>query len=66
MKYEMKYDMKYADKKNKQNLSKTKILHFKKCKEIANNCNFIKFLKSKFAQAALFLTFEQSFRFFTT
>ena len=35
----------------------------KKCKEIANNCNFIKFFKSKFAQAPLFLTFEQSFMF---
>ena len=29
MKYEMKYDMKYADKKNMQNLSKTKILLFR-------------------------------------
>ena len=38
----------------------------KKCKEIANNCKFIKFFKSKFAQAPLFLTFEQSFMFFTT
>ena len=32
-------------------------LKLKKCKEIANNCNFIKFLKNKFAQAQLFLTF---------
>ena len=41
-------------------------LKLKKCKEIANNCNFLKFLKSKLAQAPFFLTFEQSFRFFTT
>ena len=33
--------------------------NLKKCKEIimANNCNFINFCKSKFAQASLFLTF---------
>ena len=31
--------------------------------EIANNCKFIKCFKSKFAQAPLFLTFEQSFMF---
>ena len=28
------------------------------------NCNFIKFSKSKIAQAPLFLNFEQSFFFF--
>ena len=31
---------------------------------MANNCKFIKFFKSIFVQA-LFLTFEQSFMFFT-
>ena len=41
-------------------------LKTEKCKEIANNCNLIKFFKSKFAKAPLFLTFEQSFMFFTT
>ena len=34
-----------------------------KCKEIANNFNFIKFFKSKFAQAPLFFMFEQSYMF---
>ena len=36
-----------------------KFVHWKlkKCKEISNNRNFIRFLKSKFAQAPLFLTF---------
>ena len=38
----------------------------KKCKKIANNGKFIKFFKSTFLQATLFLNFEQSFMFFTT
>ena len=34
--------------------------------KIANNCNFIKFFQSKFAQAPLFLSCEHSFMFFTS
>ena len=37
-------------------------LKIEKCKEIADNCNFIKCFESKFSQAPLFLTFEQSFQ----
>ena len=37
----------------------------RKSKEICNNCNFFNF-KTKFAQAPLFLHFEQSFSFFSS
>ena len=47
-----------------------KIFHIKteKCKEIVidNNCKLIQFLKVNLHKAPLFLTFEQSFKVFTT